>query len=626
MDKKFFSKYWYYFLIGIMIIIISLIIVINQKSVQEDSNSVSQLDNKIILFGDSKISLNQGKEYIEPGYYGLINGKVIKDDIIVENKVNINKPGIYYITYSYENISVKREIEVKSILEENIYLYLKGQKEVTIYVGETYQDLGAVAYNSNKEDISNNIIVYNNVNTSVPGTYEVKYTLKYNNKTEEIIRKVIVEKSIKNDLNLTLIYDNTTPTNDGVSIKIKISGTNYAYLKLPNGVVSKNNELTYKVVENGKYYFYVYDTNGNYKVESVDINNIDNVKPDGVCLATVSDNKTIIQVTAYDKSGISKYVYNNNYSSTSSKFIISSKLSQANVTIYDKVGNYKIISCQMKEKKKEDYIEMHFIAGVSDDDAILIRTRDKTIMIDGGQWKARTKIVSYLQKIGVKKIDALIGSHVHWNHVQSHAAILDNFEVDKVYYSVNPLNCVSKSQCKSDDVKYLKDKLIEKNITPTILKVKDSLQIGDMKLYFIGPVRGKLTTYQNANSLVFILQYGSNKYMFTGDTPDNYMDTTKFQNNSLYFNMNLDIDVLKWPHHGYETLTDAFFKATTPKYAIIPNCCSCSSKYPSSTNKNLMKKYDTTYYQVCDSKNIVLVSDGKNISIKTNQDPSNWKM
>ena len=90
--------------------------------------------------------------------------------------------------------------------------------------------------------------------------------------------------------------------------------------------------------------------------------------------------------------------------------------------------------------------------------------------------------------------------------------------------------------------------------------------------------------------------------------------------------MNLDIDVLKLPHHGYETLTDAFFKATTPKYAIIPNCCSCSSKYPSSTNKNLMKKYGTTYYQVCDSKNIVLVSDGKNISIKTKQDPSNWKM
>ena len=625
MNKKFFYKYWYYFLVGIMVIIISFVLIFNQKSNKDSLNSVSNFNNKIILFGDSKISINQGEEYIEPGYYGFINGKVIQDGIIVENKVDVNKPGNYYITYSFNNLSVKREIEVNSLPEENIYLYLKGQKEVTIYVGDNYQDLGAIAYNNKREDISNNIIVANNVNTSIPGTYEVKYTLNYNNKIETITRKVVVENSVKNDLSLKLNYDNNTITNSEVSIQINVLGNNYSHIKLPNGVVSKNNELIYKVNENGKYYFYAFDTNGNYKVESIDINNIDKIKPDGVCLATISNDKTVIQVTAYDKSGISKYVYNNNYSSTSSKFTISSKLSQANVTIYDYAGNYKTIHCQIEENR-DDYIEMHFIAGVSDDDAILIRTRDKTIMIDGGRWKARTKVVSYLQKIGVKKIDALIGSHVHWNHVQSQAEILDNFEVDKVYYSVNPLNCVSKSQCKSDDVKYLKDKLIEKNIAPTILKSKDSLKIGDMKLYFIGPIRGKLTTYQNANSLVFILQYGENKYMFPGDTPDSYMDTIKFQNNSLYFKMNLDIDVLKWPHHGYETLTDAFFKATTPKYAIITNCCSCSSKYPNSTNKKLMKKYGTAYYQVCDSKNIVLVSDGKNISIKTKQDPNDWNM
>ena len=93
-----------------------------------------------------------------------------------------------------------------------------------------------------------------------------------------------------------------------------------------------------------------------------------------------------------------------------------------------------------------------------------------------------------------------------------------------------------------------------------------------------------------------------------------------------YFNINnIDIDVLKWPHHGYEDLTDSFFKATTPKYAIIPNCCYCSSKYPSSNNKSLMKKYGTTYYQVCDSKNIVLISNGNDIEIKTNQQPENYK-
>lgn len=616
-----FSKYWYYLLIFLILIIICLFLILNSKS-KVEPNQVTKYDNKIVLFGEKSISIKQGEEYIEPGFYALIDGKIIQDEVIVDNNIDTTKPGIYYITYSYNKISIKRKVEV--VKEEKVYLYLNGEKKVTIYVGDTYNDLGAFAYNDKKEDISGNIIVTNNVNTSIPGTYQVKYTLKYNDKQEVLVREVVVEKSIRNELEINLEYDNKTLTNSFVEVKINVSGSNYQYTKLPNGNISNNMIDTYKITNNGVYYFYFYDTSNNYKVESVNINNIDKISPDGACVANVEDNKTNIQVISYDDSGISRYVYNNYYSSTSSNYVINQKLSSVNVLIYDVAGNSKNISCQVNEIK-DDYIEMHFIAGVSDDDAILIRTREKTIMIDGGRYEAKKKIIPYLKEIGVTKIDALIGSHVHWNHVQSHAAILDEFLVDKVYYSVDPLNCTSKKQCKSDDVMYLKKKLQEKNITPNILKATDTLKVGDMSLYFIGPTRGVLTTYQNANSLVFILKYGSNKYMFTGDTPGKYMNTTKFTNNIKNFNMNLHVDVLKWPHHGYEDLTDEFFAATTPKYAIIPNCCWCTSKYPSSKNKNLMKKYNTSYYQVCEYKNIVLTSNGKDIKINTNQDPVNWK-
>ena len=378
---------------------------------------------------------------------------------------------------------------------------------------------------------------------------------------------------------------------------------------------------TYKVNENGNYSFYVYDTNGNYKVESITISNIDKTKPIATCIANTYFDKTEIKVLASDNVGISKYVYENVYSTTSNTYTINKGLDNVNVLVYDVVGNKTSINCDIEK----NYIEMHFIAGVSDDDAILIRTNDKVIMIDGGQWGAKDKIVSYLKNLGISKIDALIGSHVHWNHVQTHAAILENFAVSDVYYSVDIFNCVSLGHCKSDDNLYIKDELKRRNIIPTILKSKSYLKIGDMELYFIGPIRDKLTTYQNANSLVFILKYGDKKFMFTGDTPDKYMDTTKFLQEASYFNMNLDIDVLKWPHHGYEDLTDEFFKETTPEYAIMPNCCSCTSYYPSTFNKKLMTKYGTSYYQVCDSKNIVLTSDGKRIVVNTNQEANNWK-
>lgn len=266
------------------------------------------------------------------------------------------------------------------------------------------------------------------------------------------------------------------------------------------------------------------------------------------------------------------------------------------------------------------YLEMHYIVGVSDDDTILIRTMDKTILVDGGRWQARDKIVKYLKAAGVTKIDAVIGSHVHWNHVQAHAAILDNFEVENMYYSVDVVNCVKQKHCKSNDVKYLKNKVLEKKITPTVLKSGDKLTIGDMNLYFIGPNR-KLSTYQNANSLTFILEYKNNKFMLTGDTPDSYTTVAKMLPAAQKHGMNLNVDVLKLPHHGYETLKLDFYQETTPQYVIIPNGDWCSKKYPSSTNKKNMKTVGSKYYQTCDNGNILLISDGNNITLKSKVEP-----
>ena len=146
-----------------------------------------------------------------------------------------------------------------------------------------------------------------------------------------------------------------------------------------------------------------------------------------------------------------------------------------------------------------------------------------------------------------------------------------------------------------------------------------------MKLYFIGPLAKKMTTHENANSFVFILKYRNTSYMFTGDAPSKDMDAAKFQENAKKWNLSIDIDVLKWPHHGYNDLNDAFFAATTPKYAIVPTSNSCSSKYPSSVNKKLIQKYGTKYYQRCEYKNMVLISDGTNIDIKTNQKAIDYK-
>ncbi len=618
-------------IIVLIILIIVLVgiyfLVSNLSNNKPNISAIKEYD--IILYGPSEITLYKGEEYEEMGYYATLNHKeFVTGDVIVTNNIDINKEGSYIVTYKIGNALKFRNIKVIENPNNNINdikLELIGNEVVEISLNDSYTDSGCLAYDKNNNDISNRIVVDNQVNTSVADTYYVIYTIVENNKEKSIRRTVIVHEKEEtiNDLNLSVSYD-TSYTNKDIEVNITASGKDFSYIKVPNGNQIAVSKTTYTIKENGNYYFYVYDNNGNYKVKNINVTNIDKSPPIAYCDAKRSSDKTEITVTASDNLGISNYLYYTNTSkitSNFSSFTIPEHLDIVKVGVLDKAGNVSDITCNVKSSN----IEMHFIAGISDDDAILIRTDDKVIMIDGGQYGAKDKIVSYLKDLGITKIDVMIGSHVHWNHVQAQAAILDSFQVGELYYSVDIMNCVSKKQCVSRDVLYIKDKIKEKGITPKIIGIKDYLEIGDMKLYFIGPTRGIFTTYENANSLVFILEFGRRKFMFTGDTPSEYMDVTKFTNYANSFPISLDIDVLKWPHHGYENLSDAFFKATTPEYAIIPNCCWCSSKYPSSTNKNLMKKYNTKYYQVCDSKNIVLLSDGNNIEIRTNQKAKDYK-
>ena len=617
-------------IIVLIILIIVLVgiyfLVSNLSNNKPNISAIKEYD--IILYGPSEITLYKGEEYEEMGYYATLNHKeFVTGDVIVTNNIDINKEGSYIVTYKIGNALKFRNIKVIENPNNNINdikLELIGNEVVEISLNDSYTDSGCLAYDKNNNDISNRIVVDNQVNTSVADTYYVIYTIVENNKEKSIRRTVIVHEKEEtiNDLNLSVSYD-TSYTNKDIEVNITASGKDFSYIKVPNGNQIAVSKTTYTIKENGNYYFYVYDNNGNYKVKNINVTNIDKSPPIAYCDAKRSSDKTEITVTASDNLGISNYLYYTNTSkitSNFSSFTIPEHLDIVKVGVLDKAGNVSDITCNVKSSN----IEMHFIAGISDDDAILIRTDDKVIMIDGGQYGAKDKIVSYLKDLGITKIDVMIGSHVHWNHVQAQAAILENFEVDKIYYSVDIMNCVSKKKCKSDDVKYIKNKIKTKGYTPIKLAAKDYLEIGDMKLYFIGP-NSKLTTYENANSLVFILQFGNNKFMLTGDTPGDRMSASKFKTNAKALGLeDISIDVLKWPHHGYENLSDSFFKATKPKYAIIPNCCYCSSKYPSSHNKTLMKKYGIKYYQVCSGKNIVLTSDGENIDIKTKQKAADY--
>ena len=645
-------------IITIIVLIVGLVIYF-QKDVDDETKTqvVFKDEYDLVLFGGDE-EIYQNERYQDPGFYAILNNEIVSDQVSIDNPLDVSTPGEYEIKYTYRTITKTRtvkvledsssndknkedETEVKTddVEEYKIYLKLNGSNELNLKLNEAYKELGAKATDSKGNDLSKEIKISGLVDTNKVGSYKIKYTISKNGITKSLDRIINVVK----DTVLTITAPKQTNyTNKDITLTVEVSGENYSYMRFPDNTYTKETKKEYVIKENGTYTIQAVDIDNTIYSKRVTVTNIDKIKPSGSCTATIENSKTNIKVNASDNVGISYYLYNGIDKSSSNTFNYNSILNKANVSIYDKAGNYTTVSCSITNKDAnktvnpdpvkvvdDGNIEMHFMVSGYDDDAILIRTDKYTIMIDGGRYEDKKNVIPYLQDLGIKKIDALIGSHVHYDHVQAQAAIIDSFEVSHAYYSVDIFNCIKLKQCKGSgeklDNKYIAAKLKEKKIPTTVLTVGDYLEFGEMKLYFIGPLAKKMTTHENANSFVFILKYRNTSYMFTGDAPSKDMDAAKFQENAKKWNLSIDIDVLKWPHHGYNDLNDAFFAATTPKYAIVPTSNNCSSKYPTSVNKKLIQKYGTKYYQRCEYKNMVLISDGTNIDIKTNQKAIDYK-
>ncbi len=369
------------FLILIILIVGLLIFFLLKPKEKEVKEEIAVSDKyELVLFGASEIEIKQGEEYQEPGYYALLNNKFVTEEVKVNNRVNVNKEGVYLIIYKIQNISKGRVVRVlkndESITvvpdkdndkdnstgdnktpnsNETLKFYLLGDSLVNLYVGDYFKEPGVKAYYGNS-DISNRVKITNNINTSIPGEYYVNYLLNYNGKDYYLTRKVIINSSLTSNLEINLVKTSSAYTNQNVTIKYQVNGNDFSYIKLPNGTKSNSKSGEYVVNTNGNYTFYAYTSNNSYKLASIMISNIDKVSPEGACTATTMGSRTDIEVAAYDKSGIASYLYNNTYTSNQPKYTINEKLTSPKVRIFDIAGNYKDITCKNETKFSDNYI------------------------------------------------------------------------------------------------------------------------------------------------------------------------------------------------------------------------------------------------------------------------------
>ena len=133
---------------------------------------------KLLLNGSEFISLNVNQEYKEEGAKAIIFNREI-DGVIIKGKVDNLKVGDYKIQYIFKpkflkNSVVKsRTIKVSDGDEPNIEL--DGDEEISIYMGSKYKEPGFKASDAYDGDLTDKVVINNNVDIKKIGTYEIVY-------------------------------------------------------------------------------------------------------------------------------------------------------------------------------------------------------------------------------------------------------------------------------------------------------------------------------------------------------------------------------------------------------------------------------------------------------------------
>ena len=255
-----------------------------------------------------------------------------------------------------------------------------------------------------------------------------------------------------------------------------------------------------------------------------------------------------------------------------------------------------------------ELMEVHFI-DVGQGDASLIICGGDAMLVDAGDEGKGTAIQLYLKKHNVERLKYVVATHPDADHIGGLDVIIYKFDCEQILVP----------NCKNDTPSYeqLLSSMRAKGYTPHIVDVGEKYTLGDAKFEILSPSSEFTFSDTNDSSIVFRLDHGSNSFLFTGDA------TIPPQQALIYDpDLNIDVDVLKVPHHGAATAyIKGFYDEVSPEYAVISCGRGNSYGHPRQEVLDDLKSRGTKLFRTDEQGTIVAISDGKTIRFST--EPSN---
>ncbi|HPK15147.1 MAG: ComEC family competence protein [Firmicutes bacterium ADurb.Bin248] len=253
-------------------------------------------------------------------------------------------------------------------------------------------------------------------------------------------------------------------------------------------------------------------------------------------------------------------------------------------------------------------LKLDFI-NVGDGDAILIRETgpgeaDYVMLVDCGRphiefvpGSKRRHALNYLMREGIGRIDLMVLTHLHFDHIGGAPALLHHFPVGRLMALYLPpegakwvfapesdektiIGMCDALNLFRDIVDIAREKgsacveakngaeALTQRLKLTVYRPDDALALRQKEAFdalYLGksPPRGELyavSKERNCSSLIVRLEYAGRSMLLTGDSYADYWEGSGQER----------CDILKLPHHGDgKSMTEKLVKSLAPSYAVV---------------------------------------------------------
>jgi len=247
------------------------------------------------------------------------------------------------------------------------------------------------------------------------------------------------------------------------------------------------------------------------------------------------------------------------------------------------------------------------VLDVGQADSILVVTPSgKTALIDAGnsQDDADKVILPYLRKNRIQRLDYLVLTHPHQDHVGGMPEILKNVDVTVAAFSGEPSTNSTYQQFLSI--------VRQHNMRALEARRGKSLDLGpDVQAAILNPPE-QFFEDTNDNSVVIRLAWRDVSALLMGDAG------AEAEKSILESGAKVRSTILKVGHHGSSTSSTArFLDAVKPQYAVISVGAGNEYGHPAQRTLDALARRNVTTFRTDKHGSVTLLSDGREVAVTT---------